>query len=354
VITDPTSELTPAEKAEAAEAAQRAFLRQWFDLAEADPDPISVPIPDQHEPDTCTPRCEACTALLLALSHAGVVVVQPSDEGPLEVCGGEWLPMNASSQACSRCSEQRAIPEDCVGEHADCGPAHRYHLEPYVGAEPRYEVREPLPLDLWREPTPSDVSSMGEGPEVAASVALPESRLAGECDHEDAEFCAAAGVHLDETWRERWEDQQIRGIWPVRDAECVECHVIGWQAKGHHPMCSTGNAMRPYEPQLLSEGTHNAEREARITREYGDVIDYGSARDSHGLRAAEELLDAWIAMREAYENARDHLPPNNRARFEAYTDQLFERSSRMLGMQSVDEWMRELAQALVGEFEEAE
>lgn len=260
---DPTSTLSPAEKAEAAEAAQTAYARQWFDLSDSDPDPIVVPIPDQHEPDTCAPRCEACTALLLALSRNGVVVWQMSDEGPLEVCGGEWVPMNASSQECTRCSEQRTIPDDCSSmlEH-ECGPAHRYHLEPYTGAEPRYEVREPIPTDLWREPRPADVSSMGMGPEVHDSVALP-------------------------ALSERAED-------------------------------------------------------------YADVIDYGSVEDGPALIAAETLLDAWIALQEAYQLAMRVLPHEDQPRFEAYLSQVFEHSSRMLGMQSIDGWMRDLVAALTG------
>ncbi len=65
--------------------------------------------------------------------------------------------------------------------------------------------------------------------------------------------------------------------------------------------------------------------------------------------AADELEEAWEQAGEAFRHAMRVLRRQDSLalrRFEAYVEQVFDADSRMLGMQSVDDWIGEMAKAL--------
>ncbi len=70
---------------------------------------------------------------------------------------------------------------------------------------------------------------------------------------------------------------------------------------------------------------------------------------------AEELTEAWETFRDvAWQALRDlnHSNPGAFNRIDAYFGQVIDPSSRMLGMQSIEQWVGDLAGALVGTDEE--
>lgn len=64
--------------------------------------------------------------------------------------------------------------------------------------------------------------------------------------------------------------------------------------------------------------------------------------------AADDLQDAWEAVMSAHTTAMRALRDSgaSTARFDAYLSPVFDPESRMLGMQSVGQWVDELAGAL--------
>lgn len=65
--------------------------------------------------------------------------------------------------------------------------------------------------------------------------------------------------------------------------------------------------------------------------------------------AADVLEEAWSSLVDAYRLAERELPFEDRARFDGYLAQVFDPDSRMLGMQSISQWIDELARALRGQ-----
>lgn len=67
------------------------------------------------------------------------------------------------------------------------------------------------------------------------------------------------------------------------------------------------------------------------------------------VAAADALLHEWEALTLAYREAKRYLPEPMLSRAEAYVDQVFAADSRMLGMQSIDQWMHDVAAAVARE-----
>lgn len=118
---------------------------------------------------------------------------------------------------------------------------------------------------------------------------------------------------------------------PEADDETMRCpHGMFYSGAGACPMCGRGA-----EPEGGKSMTTQHEHPT------------GAVAHDENEETADALLEAWDTFRGWYQHAQRRLGGN--PRFEAYLDQVFDKDSRFLGMQSMDEWLHEVEVALVPE-----